>query len=174
MPGADLSYSCVLAFTDENIPGGVIRGSEWHSHLGSMKVLHHSMRLPTSAKQALICSGVWTKLPHLQLHLAKLFKCHLFCCNCGVCVLQDFSVAFGHCPEITVYTGCCYFPSAGQLPSLWADHRKSLLSMLVEVSHSLWEEILANSESNRQGGEEKRGIGEALWFGWCCAATDII
>ncbi|XP_075024719.1 carboxypeptidase D [Calonectris borealis] len=68
--------------SDENIPGGVIRGSEWHSHLGSMK---------------------------------------------------DFSVTFGHCPEITVYTSCCYFPSAGQLPVLWADHRKSLLSMLVEV-----------------------------------------
>uniref|UniRef100_A0A8B9N3U9 Carboxypeptidase D n=2 Tax=Accipitrinae TaxID=8955 RepID=A0A8B9N3U9_9AVES len=68
--------------SDENIPGGVIRGSEWHSHLGSMK---------------------------------------------------DFSVTFGHCPEITVYTSCCYFPSAGQLPGLWADHRKSLLSMLVEV-----------------------------------------
>ncbi|KAF2980188.1 hypothetical protein EK904_000002 [Melospiza melodia maxima] len=68
--------------SDENIPGGVIRGSEWHSHLGSMK---------------------------------------------------DFSVTFGQCPEITVYTGCCYFPSAGQLPGLWADHRKSLLSMLVEV-----------------------------------------
>ncbi|KAK2525433.1 carboxypeptidase D [Columba livia] len=68
--------------SDETIPGGVIQGSEWHSHLGSMK---------------------------------------------------DFSVTFGHCPEITVYTSCCYFPSAGQLPSLWADHRKSLLSMLVEV-----------------------------------------
>ncbi|XP_030899413.2 carboxypeptidase D [Melopsittacus undulatus] len=68
--------------SDENIPGGVIRGSEWHSHVGSMK---------------------------------------------------DFSVMFGHCPEITVYTSCCYFPSAGQLPGLWAEHRKSLLSMLVEV-----------------------------------------
>uniref|UniRef100_A0A8B9J038 Carboxypeptidase D n=3 Tax=Amazona TaxID=12929 RepID=A0A8B9J038_9PSIT len=68
--------------SDENIPGGVIRGSEWHSHVGSMK---------------------------------------------------DFSVTFGHCPEITVYTSCCYFPSAGQLPGLWAEHRKSLLSMLVEV-----------------------------------------
>ncbi|XP_066189523.1 carboxypeptidase D [Sylvia atricapilla] len=68
--------------SDENIPGGVMRGSEWHSHLGSMK---------------------------------------------------DFSLTFGLCPEITVYTGCCYFPSAGQLPGLWADHRKSLLSMLVEV-----------------------------------------
>uniref|UniRef100_A0A7M4F8C3 Carboxypeptidase D n=1 Tax=Crocodylus porosus TaxID=8502 RepID=A0A7M4F8C3_CROPO len=68
--------------SDENIPGGVIRGAEWHSHLGSMK---------------------------------------------------DFSVTFGHCPEITVYTSCCYFPSAGQLPSLWAENKKSLLSMLVEV-----------------------------------------
>ncbi|XP_065274163.1 carboxypeptidase D isoform X2 [Emys orbicularis] len=68
--------------SDKNIPGGVIRGAEWHSHLGSMK---------------------------------------------------DFSVTFGHCPEITVYTSCCYFPSAGQLPSLWTENKKSLLSMLVEV-----------------------------------------
>ncbi|KAF5911671.1 hypothetical protein HPG69_015648, partial [Diceros bicornis minor] len=68
--------------TDENIPGGVMRGAEWHSHLGSMK---------------------------------------------------DYSVTYGHCPEITVYTSCCYFPSAAQLPSLWAENKKSLLSMLVEV-----------------------------------------
>lgn len=27
------------AFIDENIPGGVMRGAEWHSHLGSMKVI---------------------------------------------------------------------------------------------------------------------------------------
>ncbi|OXB73345.1 UNVERIFIED_CONTAM: hypothetical protein H355_016999 [Colinus virginianus] len=36
--GADRSDCRVLTLTDENIPGGVIRGSEWHSHLGSMKV----------------------------------------------------------------------------------------------------------------------------------------
>ncbi|XP_021093800.1 carboxypeptidase D isoform X2 [Heterocephalus glaber] len=68
--------------SDENIPGGVMRGAEWHSHLGSMK---------------------------------------------------DYSGTYGHCPEITVYTSCCYFPSAAQLPSLWAENKKSLLSMLVEV-----------------------------------------
>ncbi|XP_006891055.1 PREDICTED: carboxypeptidase D [Elephantulus edwardii] len=68
--------------SDENIPGGVMRGAEWHSHLGSMK---------------------------------------------------DYSVTYGHCPEITVYTSCCFFPSAVQLPSLWAENKKSLLSMLVEV-----------------------------------------
>ncbi|KAM9209769.1 carboxypeptidase D [Dugong dugon] len=68
--------------SDENIPGGVMRGAEWHSHLGSMK---------------------------------------------------DYSVTYGHCPEITVYTSCCYFPTAAQLPSLWAENKKSLLSMLVEV-----------------------------------------
>lgn len=46
---------------------------------------------------------------------------------------------YGHCPEITVYTGCCNFPSAGQLPTLWAENKKSLLSMLVEVSFGdLW------------------------------------
>lgn len=26
------------ACVEENIPGGVMRGAEWHSHLGSMKV----------------------------------------------------------------------------------------------------------------------------------------
>ncbi|XP_067306751.1 carboxypeptidase D-like isoform X2 [Pseudorasbora parva] len=65
-----------------NIPDGVLRAAEWHSHMGSMK---------------------------------------------------DFSVDFGHCPEITVYTSCCLFPPAEMLPTLWAENRKSLLSMLVEV-----------------------------------------
>ena len=58
-------------------------------------------------------------------------------------IFQDYSVTYGHCPEITVYTSCCYFPSAAQLPSLWAENKKSLLSMLVEVSNSLLE---ANSQ----------------------------
>lgn len=40
---------------------------------------------------------------------------------------------FGHCPEITVYSGCCLFPAAEQLPTLWAENKKALLSMLVEV-----------------------------------------
>lgn len=66
----------------ENIPGGVLRAAEWHSHMGSMK---------------------------------------------------DFSLDFGHCPEVTVYTGCCLFPPADQLSLLWVENRKSLLSMLVEV-----------------------------------------
>ncbi|KTG40513.1 hypothetical protein cypCar_00002793 [Cyprinus carpio] len=47
--------------------------------------------------------------------------------------MKDFSVDFGHCPEITVYTSCCLFPPADMLPTLWAENRKSLLSMLVEV-----------------------------------------
>ncbi|KAI3354320.1 hypothetical protein L3Q82_018854, partial [Scortum barcoo] len=48
-------------------------------------------------------------------------------------VITDFSMDFGHCPEITVYTGCCVFPPAEQLATLWAENKKSLLSMLVEV-----------------------------------------
>ncbi|XP_043910412.1 carboxypeptidase D [Protopterus annectens] len=68
--------------SDVNIPGGVVRGAEWYSHLGSMK---------------------------------------------------DFSMTFGHCPEITVYTSCCLFPSEKQLASLWGENRKALLGMLVEV-----------------------------------------
>ncbi|KAL1260791.1 hypothetical protein QQF64_008618 [Cirrhinus molitorella] len=47
--------------------------------------------------------------------------------------MKDFSVDFGHCPEITVYTSCCMFPPAEMLPTLWTENRKSLLSMLVEV-----------------------------------------
>lgn len=47
--------------------------------------------------------------------------------------MKDFSMDFGHCPEITVYSGCCLFPPAEQLATLWAENKKSLLSMLVEV-----------------------------------------
>ncbi|XP_076027482.1 carboxypeptidase D [Genypterus blacodes] len=47
--------------------------------------------------------------------------------------MKDFSMDFGHCPEITVYTGCCLFPPADQLSALWAENKKPLLSMLVEV-----------------------------------------
>ncbi|XP_041851854.1 carboxypeptidase D isoform X2 [Melanotaenia boesemani] len=47
--------------------------------------------------------------------------------------MKDFSMDFGHCPEITVYTGCCLFPPVDHLPTLWAENKKALLSMLVEV-----------------------------------------
>ncbi|KAJ3590658.1 hypothetical protein NHX12_008607, partial [Muraenolepis orangiensis] len=47
--------------------------------------------------------------------------------------MKDFSVDFGHCPEITVYTGCCFFPPADHLATLWAENKKALLSMLVEA-----------------------------------------
>lgn len=53
--------------------------------------------------------------------------------SCVYVSSQDFSMDFGHCPEITVYTGCCLFPSAEQLATLWAENKKALLSMLVEV-----------------------------------------
>lgn len=56
----------------------------------------------------------------------------------SVCVSwQDFSMDFGHCPEITVYTGCCLFPPAEQLATLWAENKKALLSMLVEVRYKM-------------------------------------
>lgn len=47
--------------------------------------------------------------------------------------MKDFSMDFGHCPEITVYTGCCLFPPSEQLATLWSENKKALLSMLVEV-----------------------------------------
>ncbi|CAH2220110.1 carboxypeptidase D [Pelobates cultripes] len=47
--------------------------------------------------------------------------------------MKDFSVTYGHCPEITVYTSCCLFPSSGLLPHLWEENKKALISMLVEV-----------------------------------------
>lgn len=75
-----------------------------------------------------------------------------------VVLFQDFSVTFGHCPEITVYTSCCYFPSAGQLPGLWAEHRRSLLRMLVEVSDDLRGQILAGSEGGGMGGLFSSGL----------------
>ncbi|XP_067866574.1 carboxypeptidase D-like isoform X2 [Heterodontus francisci] len=51
--------------------------------------------------------------------------------------MKDFSVTYGHCPEVTVYTGCCNFPRAKELASIWHDNKKSLLSMLVEVHKGL-------------------------------------
>ncbi|XP_057694558.1 carboxypeptidase D [Corythoichthys intestinalis] len=47
--------------------------------------------------------------------------------------MKDFSMDFGQCPEITVYTGCCVFPPTEQLATLWAENMKPLLSMLVEA-----------------------------------------
>lgn len=47
--------------------------------------------------------------------------------------MKDFNMDFGHCPEITVYTGCCLFPPAEELATLWTENKKSLLSMLVEI-----------------------------------------
>ncbi|XP_067362551.1 carboxypeptidase D isoform X2 [Channa argus] len=47
--------------------------------------------------------------------------------------MKDFSMDFGHCPEITVYTGCCLYPPVDQLATLWTENKKALLSMLVEV-----------------------------------------
>ncbi|CAL9683911.1 unnamed protein product [Knipowitschia caucasica] len=73
---------CTNNGQSSNIPDGVMRAAERHSHMGSMK---------------------------------------------------DYSMDFGHCPEITLYTGCCLFPPADQLATLWAENKKSLLSMLVEV-----------------------------------------
>ncbi|XP_020374272.2 carboxypeptidase D [Rhincodon typus] len=72
--------------TEENIPGGIVRGAQWHGHMHSMK---------------------------------------------------DFSVTYGHCPEITVYTGCCNFPRVKELATIWNENKKSLLSMLVEVHKGL-------------------------------------
>ncbi|TNN34947.1 Carboxypeptidase D [Liparis tanakae] len=47
--------------------------------------------------------------------------------------MKDFSMDFGHCPEITVYSGCCLFPPAEQLPTLWAENKKALLSIYKPV-----------------------------------------
>ncbi|XP_060704425.1 carboxypeptidase D isoform X1 [Hemiscyllium ocellatum] len=51
--------------------------------------------------------------------------------------MKDFSVTYGHCPEITVYTGCCNFPRVKELATVWNENKKSLLSMLVEVHKGL-------------------------------------
>ncbi|XP_042604190.1 carboxypeptidase D, b isoform X2 [Cyprinus carpio] len=51
--------------------------------------------------------------------------------------MKDFSLDVGVCPEITVYTGCCMFPSERQLFSLWRENRLSLFRMLLEVHRRL-------------------------------------
>lgn len=51
--------------------------------------------------------------------------------------MKDFSLDVGVCPEITVYTGCCMFPSESQLFSLWMENRKPLFRMLLEVHRRL-------------------------------------
>lgn len=38
LPYGFVDPTSLNAFIDENIPGGIMRGAEWHSHLGSMKV----------------------------------------------------------------------------------------------------------------------------------------
>lgn len=53
---------------------------------------------------------------------------------------------FGHCPEITVYAGCCLFPPAEQLATLWAENKKPLLSMLVEVRCKISQRFIVNSK----------------------------
>ncbi|XP_050948190.1 carboxypeptidase D, b isoform X1 [Labeo rohita] len=51
--------------------------------------------------------------------------------------MKDFSLDVGLCPEITVYTGCCMFPPASQLFSLWMENRLPLFRMLLEVHRRL-------------------------------------
>lgn len=38
LPYGFVDPTSLNTFIDENIPGGIMRGAEWHSHLGSMKV----------------------------------------------------------------------------------------------------------------------------------------
>uniref|UniRef100_A0A671QNQ1 Carboxypeptidase D-like n=1 Tax=Sinocyclocheilus anshuiensis TaxID=1608454 RepID=A0A671QNQ1_9TELE len=51
--------------------------------------------------------------------------------------MKDFSLDVGVCPEITVYTDCCMFPSVRQLFSLWIENRLPLFRMLLEVHRRL-------------------------------------
>uniref|UniRef100_A0A672T2F1 Carboxypeptidase D-like n=1 Tax=Sinocyclocheilus grahami TaxID=75366 RepID=A0A672T2F1_SINGR len=51
--------------------------------------------------------------------------------------MKDFSLDVGLCPEITVYTGCCTFPSEPPLFSLWMENRLPLFRMLLEVHRRL-------------------------------------
>ncbi|KAL7853622.1 hypothetical protein AOLI_G00204660 [Acnodon oligacanthus] len=51
--------------------------------------------------------------------------------------MKDFSMDMSLCPEITVYTGCCLYPPAEQLLSLWVEHRTSLFAMLLETHKGL-------------------------------------
>ncbi|KAL1252552.1 hypothetical protein QQF64_017245 [Cirrhinus molitorella] len=51
--------------------------------------------------------------------------------------MKDFSLDVGICPEITVYTGCCMFPSESHLFSMWMENKLPLFRMLLEVHRRL-------------------------------------
>lgn len=96
-----------------------MRAAEKHSHMGSMKVSGITVYSAALEPSFGLSSPDNDLVP--------------FSPSCVVMPRQDFSMDFGHCPEITVYTGCCLFPPADQLAALWAENKKPLLSMLVEV-----------------------------------------
>lgn len=47
--------------------------------------------------------------------------------------MQDYNYVWGQCLELTLEVSCCKFPPAEQLPALWTENRKSLLSFIQQV-----------------------------------------
>ncbi|XP_064619385.1 carboxypeptidase D-like isoform X2 [Lineus longissimus] len=51
--------------------------------------------------------------------------------------MQDYNYDARNCMELTVYTGCCLYPSAGDLPHLWAANRQSLMDFIDQANQGI-------------------------------------
>ncbi|XP_072309955.1 carboxypeptidase M isoform X2 [Eucyclogobius newberryi] len=47
--------------------------------------------------------------------------------------MQDYNYVWAQCLEITLEISCCKFPPVGELPAMWTDNRKALLSYIQQV-----------------------------------------
>eukprot|EP00794_Sanderia_malayensis_P014035 gene14035-15494_t len=47
--------------------------------------------------------------------------------------MQDYSYDNASCIELTIHTGCCKYPSLGELQVHWKDHKKALITFMQKV-----------------------------------------
>ncbi len=147
------SSSCALWFgynPTEQIPGGILRGADFSAHTGSMKVLE-SYQIIWIADIVLFfyISYIFSsKCSSNFISFSAYSKLYVFK-KIWMLLFQDFSLDVGICPEITVYTGCCVFPSERQLFSLWMENRLPIFRMLLEV-HTFELALSSNNHNFRQ------------------------
>ncbi|KAG7231972.1 hypothetical protein INR49_010040 [Caranx melampygus] len=47
--------------------------------------------------------------------------------------MQDYNYVWAQCLELTLEVSCCKFPSVRELPALWTDNKKALVSFIRQV-----------------------------------------
>ncbi|KAJ0012671.1 hypothetical protein NQD34_017005 [Periophthalmus magnuspinnatus] len=47
--------------------------------------------------------------------------------------MQDYNYVWAQCLEVTLEISCCKFPPVSELPAMWTDNRKALLSYIQQV-----------------------------------------